>query len=132
MEAEVTRLLDTFDAMRKEANVNACFGAPVTVEGQTVIPIAKVGYGFGVGTGHPRASKAGGREDFSIPSSGGQGGGGGGLTSSPIGVIEIGPEGVRLEPILDQQRVAIVTMLVAAWSIFWLSRAVSAIFRSGD
>ncbi len=131
MEAEVTRLLDAFDAMRKEANVNACFGAPVTTEGRTVIPVARVGYGFGMGTGHPRLPPGGSGEEHLAASPGGRGGGGG-MTSSPIGLIEIEPEGVHVEPILDQQRVAIVAMLVGAWAIFWLTHTLTAIFGTRE
>ena len=131
MEQEVKRLLDTFDAMRNEASVNACFGEPVTVEGKTVIPVAKIGYGFGVGTGHAASwedSGAGVREK-SLPAGGGVGGG---MTSSPVGFIEVSEGETRIEPILDQQKLVIAGLLAGAWSVFWLSRALAAIFGSSD
>ena len=131
MEEEVKRLLDAFDTMRNEANVNACFGEPVTVEGRTVIPVAKVGYGFGVGTGTAGASEPS-EPDHGLGRASGGGGGGGGATSSPIAYIEVSEEETRVEPILDQQKVAIVSMLVGAWSVFWATRALAAIFGSRD
>jgi uncharacterized spore protein YtfJ len=131
MEEEVKRLLDAFDGMRDEANVNACFGAPVEIDGRTVIPVARVGYGFGVGTGKVGASEeeASGHAFERVPTGGG---GGGGATSTPIGYIAVSEDEVRVEPILDQQKLAVVSMLVGAWSVFWLSRALAAIFRPRD
>jgi uncharacterized spore protein YtfJ len=130
MEADIQRLLDAFEDIRKEANVNACFGKPVSVEGRTVIPIARVGYGFGMGAGEgPTAeleAEMPEKEQMGIGGVGG--GGGGGMTSSPLGVVEITAQGTRVEPIIDQQKVAIASMLVGAWSVFWLSRALMAIF----
>ena len=130
MEADIQRLLDAFEDIRTEANVNACFGEPVTVEGRTVIPVARVGYGFGMGAGQGPIAEV----EAEIPemeemgSGGAGGGGGGGMTSSPLGVVEITAQGTRVEPIVDRQKVAIVSMLVGAWTVFWLSRALMAIF----
>ena len=131
MEEEVKRLLDAFDAMRNEADVNACFGEPVEVDGRTVIPIAKVGYGFGIGTGRTGPSEAD-QSQVAAELGPAGGGGGGGATSAPIGYIEVRDGKTRVEPVLDQQRVAIVSMLVGAWSVFWLSRALTAILGPRD
>jgi len=129
MEADIQRMLDTFGALRKEANVNACFGDPVTVEGRTVIPVAKIGYGFGMGAGQGPAAEI--EEEIPELESMG-GGGGGGMSSSPLGVVEVTAEGIRVEPIIDTQKVAIMGMLTAAWSIFWLGRVLTAIFGRND
>ena len=40
MEADVQRLLEVFGDLRREANVNACFGEPIAIEGRTVIPVS--------------------------------------------------------------------------------------------
>lgn len=133
MEADVQRLLDTIGDLRKEANVNACFGEPVTVEGRTIIPVARVGYGFGVGAGQGPTAEV---EDEALSDleevRPGGSGGGGGLTSSPLGVVEVTSQGVRVEPIVDTQRVAIASALVGAWSVFWLARALMVIFGRKD
>ena len=129
MEADIERLLDTLGDLRRQADVSTCFGEPLTVEGRTVIPIAKVGYGFGLGAGQGpmrEIEEAMGEVDEGLT---GGSGGGGGMTSSPLGVIEVTPQGTRVEPIIDEQKVAIVGILVAAWSVFWLARALMVIFR---
>jgi len=129
MEKEVKRLLDAFDVMRNEANVNACFGEPVKVDGRTVIPVARVGYGFGIGANRGWAA---GEDDpdtsfETVPS-----GGGGGVMCTPIGYIEVTEDETRVEPVLDEQKLAIVSLLAGAWSVFWLSRVLNAIFRSRE
>ena len=127
METDVQRVLEAFRDLRKEANVKACFGEPVTVEGRTVMPVARVGYALGLGAGKPSIPGAEKQGDAMQKADAG-GGGGLGVTSSPLGVVEVTPRGTRVEPIIDRQRVAIVSMLVGAWSAFWLARALEAIF----
>jgi uncharacterized spore protein YtfJ len=129
METDIERLLDTFGALREGANVNACFGEPVTIEGRTVIPVAKVGYGFGAGAGQGPMAEA--EEGMENAATGGSGGGGG-MSSSPLGVVEVTARGTRVEPIMDEQRIAIVGLLVGAWGVFWFARALMAIFGGQD
>lgn len=132
MEADIQRLLDTFGDLRKEANVNACFAEPVTVEGRTIIPVAKIGYALGLGAGQgPRMETEEVIEEMKMPSAAGSGGGAG-VISSPLGVVEVTSQGTRVEPIIDRQRVAIVSMVVGAWGLFWLARALMAIFSRRD
>jgi len=123
MDTDVQQLLDTFGNLRKEANVNACFGEPMTVEGRTVIPVARIGYGLGVGAGQAPTAEGEG---------GGSTGGGSGLISSPLGVVEVTSQGTRIEPVIDRQKVAVVTMLVGAWAVFWIARALMTIFGRED
>ena len=61
------------------ASISAVFGEPVTREGVTVIPVAKVGFGFGGGT-----TRWTGRDR-----TGEGGGGGGGSEARPLGFIEL-------------------------------------------
>jgi uncharacterized spore protein YtfJ len=142
MTEDIQRLLDTFADLRESANVNACFGEPVTVEGRTVIPVAKVSYGFGMGAEHgappgaaPQTSPQ--RSPRALPEASGEvespetwarGPHGGGMKSSPLGVIEVTREETRIEPVIDEQKVALIGMLVGAWSVFWLGRVLVAIF----
>jgi uncharacterized spore protein YtfJ len=81
------------------AGAKAVFGEPVERAGVTVIPVAKVRWGFGGGQGVaqdvPGSDRAGG------PGGSGSGsGGGGGVSADPIGMIEIGPDGARFVPIV--------------------------------
>jgi uncharacterized spore protein YtfJ len=73
--AEIERLLST----------KTVVGDPITVDGNTLIPIVSVGFGFGVGAGEGNDPKKG------VGSGGGAGGGGG---VKPVAVIVVGKDGV--------------------------------------
>ena len=133
MEAEIQKLLDSFSDMREQAHVNAVFGAPVTVAGQTIIPVARVSYGFGMGlgVGHGSISRDSLEADEAEgeASGGGTGaGGGGGATAQPCAIIEVSPEAVAVKSILNEQRLALAGALLAGWSVYWLSWALVKIF----
>ena len=71
-------------------NTKTIIGEPVTVEGNTLIPLVSVGFGFGVGGGQgSEPEKGSGR--------GGGTAGGGGV--KPVALIIINKDGVRVEPI---------------------------------
>jgi len=65
-------------------------GEPITVEGNTLIPLVNVGFGFGVGAGE-------GSEPHKGAGQGGGTGGGGGV--KPVALIVINKDGVRMESI---------------------------------
>jgi uncharacterized spore protein YtfJ len=117
MEAEIMNLLDSFADLRKRANASACFGKPMTTEGRTVIPVAEVTYEFAMGIECGNA--AGGDKDTS---------GGGGMRVRPFAVVEVTPESTRVEPIVDEQKVAWVGGLLIAWAVFWIARTLVKIF----
>ena len=79
------------------ATVKSVYGEPVTSGERTVIPVARVRYGFG----------GGGSEGAGEEKSRGGGGGGGTLRASPYGLIEITPEGTRLIRFHDSQVMAV-------------------------
>ena len=89
-----------------KASVKAVFGEPIERDGITVIPVARIRYGFGGGAGSSPLPPGQGRiagedpeaEDATAGSSGL--GGGGGATADPIGYIEIGPDGADFRPIV--------------------------------
>lgn len=66
------------DRLGGSASVTAVYGEPVTADGVTVVPVAKVALGLGGGAG--RIGDAGAGEG---------GGGGGGVEATPVGYIEI-------------------------------------------
>jgi len=66
-------------------------GEPMTVEGNTIIPLVNIGFGFGGGSGKGKGPKETGE------GVGGGTGGGGGV--KPVAVIVVNKEGVRIEPI---------------------------------
>ncbi len=93
-------------------DVRAAFGDPVTAGEQTVIPVAEVshGMGFGYGAGYGEGVLPSGEEGREpIPSTGGGsgGGGGGGAFARPVAALIVGPEGVRVEPIVDVTKVVL-------------------------
>jgi uncharacterized spore protein YtfJ len=65
-------------------NTKTVVGEPITVEGNTLIPLISVGFGFGVGAGEGTNAKQGT-------------GGGGGV--KPIALIIINNDGVRVETV---------------------------------
>ena len=82
----------------RNLNIRHVYGEPVRQGETTIIPVAKVAYGFGAGGGR----RPGGRADIADNRQGEEsdaeargGGGGGGARLSPIGALEIGPRGTR-------------------------------------
>ena len=71
-------------------NTKTVVGDPITVEGNTLIPLVSVGFGFGVGGGEGTDPKKG-------AGVGGGTGGGGGV--KPVALIVINKDGVRVEPV---------------------------------
>lgn len=122
MGEDIQRLFDAVERLRRKANVNTAFGKPVTVEGRTLIPVADVGYGFGLGLGSLEAAEGLPEEE------GGGGRGAGGVRARPLGVVEITPEAVRVEPVVDEQKVALAGTLLTAWIVFWIGRTLVRIF----
>ena len=78
------------DRFKVTAHVNTVFGEPRTIEGKTIIPVAKVAYGLGAGGGEGRQGPA---DDGPSERSGSEGGGGGGVTAGPVGFIVVDSEG---------------------------------------
>jgi len=145
MEKEIQKLLDAVADLRHKANANACFGEPVLVEDCVVIPVASVSYGFGAGIGQcPRMEDMGMRKapDTEEPKvteqeendidSGKGGGGGGGASARPIAALEVTSKGVRVEPVMDEQKLALAGALLIGWNVFWLARALIKIFGQQD
>jgi hypothetical protein len=76
----IDALWNGIDELSENASVRRVFGDPIEVEGRTVIPVARIGYGFGGGFGSGPDT---GEE------SGEGGGGGGGAGATPVGVLEV-------------------------------------------
>ena len=88
---DVEKLFGTaVDEIERMLNTKTVVGDPITIEGNTLIPLVSVGFGFGVGGGE-------GTEQGKCGGTGGGTGGGGGV--KPVAVIVINKDGVRVEPI---------------------------------
>jgi uncharacterized spore protein YtfJ len=95
-----TELLEKMrESLGSSATVKTVFGEPIQAEGRTVVPVAKIAYGFGAGGGHGR-----GKSDSASEGEGG--GGGGGVRAFPAGALEITPEGTHFIPYTDIRRLA--------------------------
>ena len=86
------------EVFERNLSVRHVYAEPVHHGDTTVIPVAKVAYGFGAGGGRrpaprsteipsPTAEAAGAEAQGS--------GGGGGARLTPIGALEVGPRGTR-------------------------------------
>jgi uncharacterized spore protein YtfJ len=114
-------LIQGISELKEKAGTKMVFGDPVHAEGRTIIPVAKVRYAFGVGMGR---GGPGGQESV-----GEGGGGGGGLTARPVALIEISGDDVKVKPIPDVTRLALMGMALVAWNIFWITATVRSIAR---
>ena len=87
----LNQLFDTIEKARETAHWRAAFGEPHVVEGRTLIPVARISYGFGLGFG----SGTGPAEQEGEPAPGSEGGGaGGGASAKPLGALVVTPETV--------------------------------------
>ena len=93
-------------------NVSAdrVFAEPVRIGDRVVIPAASVEFSGGFGFGGDSQSNGGG-------------GGGGYQAGRPVAIIEAGPDGVRVKPVIDFTRVGL-TLVAAALTVWRASRAI--------
>jgi uncharacterized spore protein YtfJ len=117
----IQKLFSTVSNLQRKATVNAAFGKPVTTEGRTIIPVAEVAYGFRLGF---RASDTPDEQ----PEEAESGGGGGASRTRPLGVIEVTQEGVRVEPVVDEQKIALATGALIGWIALCIARTLVRIF----
>lgn len=97
------------EGVEKTANIRTVYGDPVSAEGKTIIPVAKIAYGFGGGSG---TSEKGGEE--------GQGGGAG-FAAKPVGVVEITSAGTRFISFFDRRKIAF-SALMGLFLGFWIGK----------
>jgi uncharacterized spore protein YtfJ len=89
----------TLEEIEKVLSTKTVVGEPITIEGNTLIPLISIGFGFGAGAGTGKGEKQKGE---------GTGAGtGGGAGVKPVAVIIINKEGVKIEPIMGSMATAI-------------------------
>ena len=112
---------DLLEKLIAVGNANAVFSEPVVSGEYTVITAAeaRVAMGFGFGGGGGSDPGAEGDEAQGTVGYGGGGGGGGASVARPVAIIEIGPNGARVEPIIDPTKIALafLTMLITIFSM---------------
>jgi uncharacterized spore protein YtfJ len=84
------------------------FAEPVRIGDRVVIPAASVEFSGGFGFGGDHQSNGGG-------------GGGGHQAGRPVAIIEAGPAGVKVKPVIDFTRVGL-TLVAAALTVWRASR----------
>jgi uncharacterized spore protein YtfJ len=128
MNDEARPNLEPIERMVDGLGVDAVFGEPIREGGVTVVPVAEVrfAFGYGYGSGRGRSEQAEGGPSTDEGSGGGSGAGG---RASAKGYIRITADEVRFEPVLDVTRLALGGIAFAAWSVFWIGRAVRAVGR---
>jgi uncharacterized spore protein YtfJ len=88
------------ELLERSLSIRHVYGEPVQRGDTTVIPVAKVAYGFGAGggrgpgRGRPHAIAEGVADEPGRTDAQGAGGGGG-VRMTPVGALEIGPQGTR-------------------------------------
>ncbi len=88
---DVEKLFGTaVNEIERLLNTKTVVGDPITIEGNTLIPLISVGFGFGVGSGEGKDPSKG---------AGTGGGTGGGDGVKPVALIIINKDGVRVESI---------------------------------
>jgi len=104
------------DSIVGQAGVKTIFGEPISAQGKTVIPVAKLiyGYGGGAGTGGVGNSSAQGEA----------GGGGAGVRAIPVGVIEVSDRQTRFIPITSRKKLAgaVLAGMLLGISLGWRKR----------
>lgn len=102
------KLESIVDQIKEHANVDTVYGEPIERDGRTIIPVAKIAYGFGGGYGSEgRKSEENGEDN-----DGGEGGGmGGGVNATPAGVVEITDYETRFIKFTNMKKLAAIAGL---------------------
>ncbi|WP_135853980.1 spore germination protein GerW family protein [Halorussus salinus] len=140
-----TQLDSLMEHLNGSANVRAVFGDPIERDDRTVVPVARVAFGFGGGFGESHGVESDDRDDEERGATPGErdeeagaddrgeadgddrtgvaesegGGGGGGGVATPVGALEIGDDGTRFVRFGDRRRS--LALLVAGCVVGWLA-----------
>jgi uncharacterized spore protein YtfJ len=92
------------ERLHSSASVRAVFGESIRMEGKTIIPVARIAYGFGGGEGSVDSERA-------IEGEGGHGGGGGGgVAAMPVGVFEVTADQTVFVPVRNSRTRFVATL----------------------
>jgi uncharacterized spore protein YtfJ len=105
-------LQSMFDPLSKSASVKSVFGEAIAANGKTIIPVARIAYGFGGGSGRNQ-----GEPD---PREGE--GGGGGVYAVPIGVVEVTDSQTRFIPLNEKRKLVGAALVGFCLGAFWARR----------
>ena len=97
-----------FEPLSRSASVKSVYGEAISANGKTIIPVARVAYGFGGGHGR--------KPNESNPQEGE--GSGGGVYAVPVGVVEVTETQTRFIALRDNRRLAgaaLIGFCLGAW-----------------
>jgi uncharacterized spore protein YtfJ len=89
------------EPLQTSAAVKSVFGEAISGQGKTIIPVARIAYGFGGGSGkgaHPN------KNSDDKQTEGEAGGGGGGVVAIPLGVYEVTESATRFIPLHEHRK----------------------------
>lgn len=89
-------LQSVLGSMVNQAGIKTVYSDPISVDGRTIVAVARVRCGFGGGSG---------KDNLGKETEGG--GGGGGFVARPVGFVEIDDQGAKFVPIIDPQSIAV-------------------------
>lgn len=95
---------DVIEDIAKRVSPKAVFGDPIVYGDRAVIPVVTVSYGGGGGSGSGSSTED--VPEGAAPESGEGQGFGFGVSAKPVGTIEIGPDGVIYQPVVDYSQLA--------------------------
>ncbi len=104
-------LASVIEPLQKSATVRSVFGDPVSAQGKTIIPVARIAYGFGGGSGKGRQGPGEGQ------------GAGGGVYAVPLGALEITDTGTRFISLYEKRRLLIAGLFGLSLGLVLGSRA---------
>lgn len=121
----LNRLFDMVEKTREAAHWQAAFGEPLLEGDRTIIPVAQIGYGFGLSSG----SGIGPSGEEGEPAREGEGGpSGGGASAKPLGAIVVTPERVYFEEVRDEGKIALFGIAMVAFTVFQIAKTLRVIF----
>jgi len=84
------------ERLHSSSSIHTIYGDPIQTQGKTLIPVAKVSYGFGGGAGGTNSRDCADKQPSGYTVEGG--GGGGGVRMVPLGMVEVTQQQTRFLP----------------------------------
>lgn len=104
------------EGLKTSASFSTVYGRPIHASGKTLIPVAKVAYGFG-GGGETEKKGTFGKKNIEKEE-----GGGGGVAVKPIGVLEVTGKKTKFVPVNKTTRLFGILALGFVTGLVWSRR----------
>ena len=130
--ASTEEMIRRIGTIQDEVGASVCFGTPIEKDGHTIVPVARVSFGYGLGFGGGSGGKTAPGDFGSEPQEGGEGGGGGGGgggSSTPVAIIDIAGDDLKVTPMVDTTRIVLSSFFFLGWLAFWLFLTVRTVTR---